>query len=129
MNEQLILLLERYEGQVNVSDCLEAIKGKEEVHYRKGYDKNRLLPLNEAVDIYRTRSRISTELNNGIIKGFETLIPALENANVEAVRIISLELLSKWYLVFTDNAISELFGVLDCPKKKAAWFNPETGYD
>jgi hypothetical protein len=129
MIRQLISLLKRYPEETNVSECLEVINGIEELRYRNGFDNHKFLPLNEAIDIYKTRSRINTELNNGIIKGFETMLPALETANVQAVRIISLELLTKWYVVFTDNAISELFGILDCPKEKAAWFNPKTGYN
>jgi hypothetical protein len=128
MIKQLISLLEHYPERTNVSQCLEVIYGKDELRYRNGYDDRKSLPLNEAIDIYRTRARINTELNNGIIKGFETLISALENANVQIVRIISLELLTKWYVVFTDNAISELFGILDCPKERDGWFNRKTGY-
>jgi hypothetical protein len=129
MIRQLISLLKRYPERTNVSECLKAMNGKEELRYRNGYDNHKFLHLKNAIDIYTTRSRINTELNNGIIEGFETLLPALESANVQDVRIISLELLTKWYVVFTDKAVSELFGILDCPKEKAGWFNPKTGYN
>ena len=57
LDNQLISLLERYPEQLNVSDCLEAIKGKEEVRYKSGYGNNQLFPLKETIDIYRVRER------------------------------------------------------------------------
>jgi hypothetical protein len=67
--------------------------------------------------------------DGGIIKGYDTLIPALKNSGVLDVKIYSFELLARWFVIFTDETTSRLFGVLNCPKRKAAWFNPETGYD
>ena len=129
MIKELISLLEWRPERANVSQCLAAINGSEELRYRNGDDQNKTLPLAHVIDINRVRSKFNTEINNGIIVGYEELLSALENATVEVVRIISLELLDKWYVIFTDKDISELFGILDCPKKKAAWFSKETGYN
>jgi len=40
------------------------------------------------------------------------------------VRLESWELLSRWFIIFTGEKYSFLFGVLELPKKKVAWFDP-----
>jgi hypothetical protein len=84
--------------------------------------------LNQVVDIYSVRARINLELNNGAVEGFENLLPALKAAPVPSVRLHSLEFVSHWYVIFTDESVSDMLGVLKSPKKKAAWFDPVKGY-
>jgi hypothetical protein len=125
-NTQLVSLLEDRRESPDVYECLKLI-GKQETRFQ-GYTD--AIPIKEVIDIYRTRSKINSELFNGIIKGYETLLPALETADVQSVRIHILELLSKSYWIFTDEAVSNLFGLLDRPKKKVAWWSdPVSGYD
>jgi hypothetical protein len=68
-------------------------------------------------------------LNNGLVEGFDALLPALQAASVPLVKLHSLEFVSHWYVVFTNEATSELVGILKSPKKKAAWFDPVKGYE
>jgi hypothetical protein len=126
VNSQIIKLLELHHSDMVVRGCLESLAEANEV---RASDAEGILPLDQAIDIYSTRAKINANLNGGIIKGYDTLLPALENANVSGVKLTSLELLDRWIVIFTDEAISHLFGVLNCPKRKAAWFHPETGYD
>ena len=124
VNRQLINLLERHRDDAIVSACLEQITEADEV--RSSADG--VLPLEQVIDIYSTRARINAK-RGGRIKGYDTLLPALESADVASVKLQSFELLDRHLVTFTDESVSHLFGVLNCPKKKAAWFNPETGYD
>ena len=126
VDKQLINLFEQNRDDAIVTACLQQITKSEEVRYRTS---SKVLPLEQAIDIYSTRAQINKDLHSGNIKGYDKLIPALKTANVPGVRIHSLELLAKRYIAFTDEAVSHLFGLLDSPKKKAAWFNLETGYD
>jgi hypothetical protein len=124
-NKQLVTLLENRRDRSDVLECLKLIS-EQEARFR---GCTAAIPIKEVIDIYRSRSRINSKLNNGIIKGYETLLPALEEAEVQNVRIHRLELLSKWYVLFTDEDVSCLLGLLHRPKKKADWSNSETGYD
>ena len=126
VNSQIIKLLELHHNDAVVRSCFESIAEAEEV---RASDTNGILPLDRAIDIFSTRAKINADLNGGIIKGYDALLPALENANVSGVTITTMELLDRWIVIFTDEAISHLFGVLNCPKRKASWFHPETGYD
>lgn len=82
------------------------------------------------IDVYSVRASINSELNGGSVKGFDELLPSLKAAaTVSSVRLHSLEFLSGWFTVFTDKGSSQLLGILESPKKKAAWFDPAKGYD
>ncbi len=125
MSRQLINLFESNRDDVLVSDCLELITKADEVRFGASI----LIPLEQTIDIYSTRAKINADLRGGSIKGYSRLLPALANSGVSSVKIRSFELLDRWLVAFTDEVVSRLFGVLNCPKKKAAWFHPETGYD
>ena len=123
-SEELINLLERHRDDALVSICLEQIMQADKVRLSAAG----VLPLKQVIDIYSTRARINAK-RSGRIKGYDTLLPALESADVSSIKLQSFELLDRHLVVFSDESISHLFGVLNCPKKKAAWFHPETGYD
>ena len=106
------------------ADCLERISQGDEL--RIGADC--LLPIAHTVDIYSTRARINAK-RGGMVEGYDELLPALKSASVSSVRLYSLEFLSHWFVVFTDDSSSNLFGVLRSPKKKEAWYDPSKGYD
>jgi len=125
VNSQLINLLERNRDDALVSICLEQIANANEVRF----SADGVLPLEQVIDIYSTRAKINADLRGGSIKGYDRLLPALAGADVSSVKLQSFELLDRHLVAFTDESVSRLFGVLNCPKKKAAWFNPETGYD
>lgn len=124
VNSQLINLLNENRANPLVADCLERILHGDEVRYQG----EGLAPLNQIIDIYSVRARINSELNNGAVEGFDELLPGLKVASGPSVRLHSLEFVSHWYVVFTDESISEMFGILKSPKKKAAWFDPARGY-
>ena len=126
VSSQLFKLFELHLNDAVVRSCLESLAEADEVRVSA---VDGVLPLNQTINIYSTRAKINANLNGGIIKGYDTLLPALESANVSGVKITSLELLDRWLVIFTDETTSNLFGVLNCPKRKAAWFHPETGYD
>ena len=125
VNSQILNLLERHRNDAVVCSCIESLAETDEVRV----SADGILPLEQAIEIYSTRAKINANLNGEIIKGYDTLLPALESANVSDVKLTSFELLDKWLVIFTDEKTSLLFGVLNCPKRKAAWFHPETGYD
>jgi hypothetical protein len=108
-----------------VADCIERISQTDEVRY-KG---DGLVPLNRIIDIYSVRERINSELNNGVVEGFDDLLPALKAATVQSMRLHLLEFVSHWYVIFADESFTEMFGILKSPKKRAAWFNPVDGYE
>ncbi len=124
-NSQLIKLLERHRNDAVASACLETILEADEVRYCSTV----LLPLEQTIDIYSIRAKINAELRGGSIKGYDTLLPALKGADVSSIKLQALELLDRHLVIFTDEAVSCLFGVLNCPKEKPAWFHPGTGYD
>jgi hypothetical protein len=125
IDSQLINLLNENRTNPLVVDCLERISHAGEVRCRMGAP----VPLNEIVDIYSVRARVNSELNAGAVTGFEHLLPALKAAPVASVRLHSLEFVSHWYVVFTDDSVSDMLGILKSPKKKAAWFDPAKGYE
>ena len=124
VSEELINLFERYRDDALVSTCLELITVAEEVRSSATI----VIPLEQTIDIYSTRARINAK-RSGHIKGYDRLLPALANADVTSVKLQSFELLDRHIIAFTDELVSQLFGVLNCPKKKPTWFHPETGYD
>ena len=87
VNSQIIKLLELHHNDSVVRSCLESLAEADEVRARA---TDCVLPLNQTIDIYSTRAKINANLNGGIIKGYDTLLPALENANVSGVKITSL---------------------------------------
>ena len=110
-------------GNPLVADCLELIS-REEVRYQ-GVGP---APLNEIIDIYSVRAR-SNEKRSGKVEGYGDLLPSLEAAAVPSVRLHSLEFLSRWFIAFTDESRSVLFGMLKSPKKEAAWYDPAKGFE
>lgn len=122
----LLNLLRSHSHDPIVSACLQAIEESEVKHE----DTGGLLPLERASNLYSIRAKINSEINDNAIAGFEGLLALLSSAPENAqVRIQSLELLSRWFIIFTDENERVLFGVLDSPKKKAVWFDPIKGYD
>jgi len=124
--DELLNLLRAHSSNPIVSRCLQAIE-----KYDLKYDlAETLLPLNRVLDVYAGRAQINSEVNNGVIGGFEDLLGSLNNAPKDSfVKIDSLEALSKWFIIFSGEEYSVLFGILESPKKKVAWFDPVKGYD
>jgi hypothetical protein len=122
---QLINFLSLNQSNLLAVDCLERISRSDEFKF----GAEGLAPLAQIIETYSRRERINTKLNDGIIEGYEHLLPSLRAANVSNVRLYSLEFLSHWFTFFTDEQTSHLYGVLKSPKKKAVWFNPITGYE
>jgi hypothetical protein len=110
VNNQLVNLLEHQRNNGNTFDCVNELTNSFE-------SENIVIPLKQAFDIYSVRSRINAH-KGGRIKGYEMLLPALEQTSVSNVRIIRLVSETKNYLVFTDEEYSHLFGVLNIPKKQ-----------
>lgn len=119
----LVNLLTSRRNEPLVADCLALISHADEVRYR-GVG---LAPLSEIIDIYSVRARINAR-KGGPVEGYSYLLPALEAANVPSVRLHSLESLSHWFIVFTDESSSLLFGLLKSPKMRAAWYDPAKGF-
>jgi hypothetical protein len=118
--DQVTNLLNAHRGNPIVSRCLEHMTMPGEIRYQ-----NDLIPLQRVVDVYSRRASINSELNGGSVKGFDELLPSLKAAaDISSVRLHSLEFLSRWFTVFTDEGSSKLLGILESPKKKAAWFDP-----
>ena len=125
LSRQLLNLLHSHSRDPIVSACLQAI---EESEIR--YEVPVLIQLGRVLELYSIRAKINSEINDNIIAGFEGLLAALSNAPQNSlVRIQSLELLSRCFIIFTDENETVLFGILDSPKKKAVWFDPVTGYE
>jgi hypothetical protein len=125
LDSQLITLLIENRDNPLVADCLERTSQTDEV-WHKG---DGLVPLNHIIDVYSVRERINSELNNGVVEGFDDLLPALKAASVQSVKVHPLEFVSHWYVIFTDESSTELFGILKSRKKSAAWFNPVNGHE
>jgi len=125
IDSRLMNLLSENRANPLVADCLEQISQASEIRYRGDGGAQ----LNQIIDTYVVRARINSELNNGVVEGFDALLPALKAAAGASVKVHSLEVVSHWYMVFTDESIADLFGILKSPKKKAAWFDPVKGYD
>lgn len=105
------------------ADCLDQSVRGDELRYRDDC----LIPLAQALDIYSVRARINVR-RSGKVEGFSNLLPSLEAASVSSVRIHSLEFLSNWFIAFTDESSSFLFGILKLPKEKAAWNDYSKGF-
>jgi hypothetical protein len=125
IGKQLINLLNMNRSNPIVADCLERIAEASEVRLQD----NTSAPLNQIIDIYSRRARINSKLNAGIVEGFDDFLPSLKAISTESVKMHSLEFLSHWYEIFTDESTSLLYGILKSPKKKAAWFDSNRGYD
>jgi hypothetical protein len=87
-----------------------------------------LIPIAHIIDIYSRRALINAQ-RGGMVESYDELLPALKSAFVSSVRLYSLEFLPHWFIVFTDDSSSNLFGVLRSPKKKEAWYDASKGYD
>lgn len=107
-----------------VAECNERLKHGEAVRVCDDC----IIPLAHTIDIYTTRARIN-EKRGGRVEGYEILLPALAEASVGSVKVHSLEFLSVWFVAFTDESVSNLFGLLKSPKEKEVWFDPVKGYE
>ncbi len=123
-DSQFLNLLAQNRDNPIVADCLKRISRAGEVRYGAGG----IAPLKEIIDIYSVRAQINAELNNGVVEGFDELMPALRDAPGPSVKLQALEFVSHWYVVFSDESMSLLFGILKSAKKKATWFDPVKGY-
>ena len=121
---QLADLLTSSSDNEIAAECLERIRRDEDVRYRDDY----LIPLTQVIDIYSVRARINAD-RGGKVEGYELLLPALEAAPVLSVRLHSLEFFTHWFVAFTDESSTRLFGILKSPKQKGAWYVPGEGYD
>ena len=121
---QLTDLLTSSSDNEIAAECLERIRHNEEVRYRDDC----LIPLVQVIDIYSARARINAD-QGGEVEGYKRLLPALEAAHVRSVRLHSLEFFSHWFVAFTDESSTRLFGILKSPKQKEAWYVPGEGYD
>ncbi len=65
----------------------------------------------------------------GKAEGYEQLLTGQGAASGASVRLHTLEFLSHWFIVFTGESSSRLFGTLKSLKQKGAWFDSENGYD
>jgi hypothetical protein len=108
-NDRLVELFKRQRNKTIFTNVDEMITSLEDI--------NVVIPLNAALDIYSSRARINAKRGRKI-KGYERLLPALEQTCVSKIRITKLVAATKIYIVFTDEEYSDLFGVLDIPKKK-----------
>ena len=94
------------------------------------YEGPTVLPLSRAIDVYSTRAQINSDLNGGAIEGFEELLIELRAiGNPCPVKLHSIECLSRWFILFTDESELLLFGILESPKRKRVWFDPVKGYE
>ena len=125
IDSQLTSLLTSNRSNPVVADCLKRISHADKVKYQSGGSA----PLNEIIEIYSRRARINSKLNDGVAEGFDDLLPSLKAATIARVRLHSLEFLSHWFTIFTDESTSHLYGVLKSPKQKAALYDPVKGYD
>lgn len=121
---QLTNLLTAGVGNPIAAECLERIKREESLKYRDDC----LIPLAQTLDIYSTRAKINAK-RGGKVEGYDQLLPSLEGASVPSVRLHVLEFLSHWYIAFTDETSSHLFGILKSKKQKDARFDPVKGHD
>src|SRR5258706_8129618 len=105
-----------------VSRCLDEI-----THGQVKYEGPMVLPLSRAIDVYSMRAQINSDLNGGAIEGFdELLVRPRSIGNPCSVKLLSVECLSKWFTLFTDESELQLFGILESPKRKRVWFDPVT---
>ena len=62
------------------------------------------------LELYSIRAKINSEINNNVIAGYEGLLAALSNVPTDSlIRIQSIELVSRWFIVFTDESETVLF--------------------
>ena len=59
------------------------------------------------------RAKINRELNGNRIQGFDELVEALKTADHAAVRLFDVVLPTRYFIVFTDPAVSQILGVLE----------------
>jgi hypothetical protein len=123
-DSRFLNLLDQNRDNTIVSDCLGRISQAGEVRY----GASMVVHLKEIIDIYSVRAQINAELNDGVVEGFDELIPALQDAPGPSVKLQALEFVTHWFVVFSDESMSYLFGILKSPKKKSAWFDPLKGY-
>jgi len=122
---ELLNLLRAHSTNSIVGRCMRAIE-EDEIKFSPPTS----LPLDRVLDVYSVRAKINSERNEGSIAGFEDLVLSINQApKTTLVRLESWELLSKWFTIFTGEEYSVLFGVLESPKRKVAWFDPVRGYD
>ena len=119
---QLTSLLTLSGNNPLAAECLDWIKRAEDLRYRDDC----LIPLAQAIDIYSARARIK-EKRGGHVEGYEQLLPALTAASIPMVRLHALEFLSHWFVAFTDESFTRLFGVLKSREQKDAWYDPAKG--
>jgi|SRR3989338_2710762 len=100
------------------AECLDRISHGEEVHCRR----EEPISIEVARVTFPHRSRINTDAKgNARVEGYEFLLSSLENSTDQFWQVHSLEFLSFFFLVYTDQSCSRLFGVLKFQKIADRW--------
>lgn len=112
LHSELIKLLEHYTDDSIAAELL----GRMSKHALIKADSF-VMDCISAFRIYSTRAEINAEESRST-KGFETLIPALKNADVSHVRVYALDFPDRLYMAFTDEPVNQLFGILEKKPEK-----------
>jgi hypothetical protein len=120
--DQLTVLLTSSASDQIAAECLDRIRRDEDFKYRG----DSLLPVARAVEVYSARAWVNAG-RGGKVEGYEQLLAGLGTAPGPSVRLHTVEFISHWYIAFTNEASTRLFGILKSPKRKEAWFDPERG--
>lgn len=121
VDEKLLHLLLLNEHDPIVASCLTSISDEHEVRQRS---LSRSIPIKEVIDIYSVRAEINAE-RGGDIKGYDRFLSNLNSTSVSHIMIYELEFVLDTFIIFTDEEIENMFGVLYIPKKKKGWHKVE----
>jgi hypothetical protein len=112
MNQKRIVqLLESNKTLFLAKNCLEDIGSKPNPIYKS----TDAIPLQNVVEIYSRRAKMNTKSNEGIVLGYSELLESLRHTMKESVMIHIVLGQEYSFLVFTDESLSELFGILESP--------------
>lgn len=97
--------------QTNDSVIKHTIKAYEQ-HGLISYIKGNKVPIENAYEIYKRRFEHLRKIKNETIDGFNILLKNLELYEGKFVRIHSFKISDEMHILFTDNKIQKLIGVL-----------------
>lgn len=109
VKENLYSLLERGNESDLVQNCLQDFK-----HLVLSYS-SRLIPVQEVRSIYSVRAIINSKKEVGI-QGFDEPVPSLKSFEGQVVLHSLEDEHGKRYLIFTDETIASLIGLLKFPQ-------------
>jgi len=121
INEKLLRLLRSNENDPVATSCMALILDGHEIRQKSLRNS---IPIKKVIDIYSVRETINSS-RGGSIKGCDRLLPNLNSASASHIMIHSLEFEFDSFVVFTDEAIENMFGILYLPKKNKGWYNLE----